>query len=530
VPRSLEQVIFKAMAKQKAERYADIGAFLTALGVSPIVPGYVHATIATSLPAHVPSPLPAPRAPLAIIKATNISDMSGKSNGHAAFIPGSERVDREQPGGPLSPVPSLPTVFEDVLWRPPAEYGGLPASADLPDANIIKHSKKSWSVRHKRLVAASIPLILLLILGSAFYAVSNVFGKPRVATASTATVTITPASKAVSAIFTISAVTGNPNASLQQVHARLLSFTLRRTETVPATGEGSATPVQARGTLTFFNDSTSPQPLSAGKVYTGRDGVQVTNDVGGIIPAGNPNTNPITWKSVTLPAHAILTGQAGNIKQGDVNIWTANGPKSSFVVENKAAFSGGQNAVYTFVQPGDLNNATNPVTAMLLRDVQTILQAQAQPGEELTGSPQCTSHVAYNHPPGSRAASVTASIIVTCTGEVYDQQAAQELAAKLLSQKIADSSLPTNKITVTVVQVRVDREGTVSLFVQATSGAFSDAQRQAFAKLIVGKSEQAAQTILGNQTGIKQVLIKISGGDGQTLPTNPAQITITVLS
>jgi hypothetical protein len=258
--------------------------------------------------------------------------------------------------------------------------------------------------------------------------------------------------------------------------------------------------------------------------------VQVTIDVAGTIPAGNPNTNPITWQSVTVPAHAVLTGQAGNIKQGDINILTANGSKSSFVVENKAAFSGGQDAVYTFVRPGDLNNATHLVTASLLRDVQTILQSEARPGEELTGSPQCTSHVAYNHPPGSRAASVTASITVTCNGEVYDQQAAQKLAAKLLSQKIADSSVPANRITVTVVQGRVDREGTVSLFVQATSGAFSDAQRQAFAKLIAGKSEQAAQTILKNQTGIKQVMIKISGGDGQTLPTNPAQITITVLS
>jgi hypothetical protein len=33
-----------------------------------------------------------------------------------------------------------------------------------------------------------------------------------------------------------------------------------------------------------------------------------------------------------------------------------------------------------------------------------------------------------------------------------------------------------------------------------------------------------------NQAGITQVLIQVSGGDGNTLPANPGRITIDVLS
>src|SRR5437868_15477609 len=91
-----------------------------------------------------------------------------------------------------------------------------------------------------------------------------------------ATVTITPTSKTVlSQAYTLYAVTRTPDASRHQVQGRLLSATFSQTRQVAATGEGTIPGVQARGSLTFYNDSTSPQSFAAGQIYTGQDGVKI---------------------------------------------------------------------------------------------------------------------------------------------------------------------------------------------------------------------------------------------------------------
>jgi hypothetical protein len=61
-------------------------------------------------------------------------------------------------------------------------------------------------------------------------------------------VTITPASKPVSGTFTLSAVTGTPDAAKQQVQARMLSVTTSaETKTVNATGQEHVAGTHASG-------------------------------------------------------------------------------------------------------------------------------------------------------------------------------------------------------------------------------------------------------------------------------------------
>ncbi|HEY7418467.1 MAG TPA: hypothetical protein VH593_25025, partial [Ktedonobacteraceae bacterium] len=55
---------------------------------------------------------------------------------------------------------------------------------------------------------------------------------------------------------------------------------------------------------------------------------------------------------------------------------------------------------------------------------------------------------------------------------------------------------------------------------------FSDAQKQTLAQLIAGKNVQAAQQALDAQPGVERATIQLFGG--QTLPSDPAKITIVV--
>ncbi len=78
------------------------------------------------------------------------------------------------------------------------------------------------------------------------------------------------------------------------------------------------------------------------------------------------------------------------------------------------------------------------------------------------------------------------------------------------------------------------KTGTILLLVKAQGTwiySFSDTQKKNMAKLIAGKTKAQAERILLKQTGVSAVTsIDIAGGNGNTLPTDYSQITITTAS
>jgi len=395
-----------------------------------------------------------------------------------------------------------------------------------------------------KLISVTLVILLLVGTGTVFawshLQTQHATNKPLAILPASAIVSITPAHNDVSTTYTISAVTGKPNTALNQVQARLLSsVSPTQSNTVSATGNGTIPATQAHGSLTFWNDSTSSKTFSAGMVFTDANGIQVVNDVGGTLLPGNPTTPQ--WTAVTVAAHVNQGGSVGNIKVIDINNWSPYGD-GYFVAQNDSAFSGGQSAQnYSFIQSSDVSNVAgvvNTLKSSLLASTQAAVTAQVGANETLLNAVQCSPDVTYNHKTGDRATSITASVIVTCRGEVYNQQAAKDMATRLLQRKIATapstSYTLTNTITTTVAHAQLsDAQGTIALLVKAESFGmfqFSDAQKQELAALILGKSEQEAQSILLNQTGISQVVIRLSGGNGHTLPTDLRHITLNVLN
>ncbi|HVB23297.1 MAG TPA: protein kinase [Ktedonobacteraceae bacterium] len=637
LPRSLEQVIFKAMAKKRTERYSSVAAFIAAL-IGDAQPEFSVSSQASHSLSSPLSPLPAPPPPVAIINTTTLPSAVSLSSSAPAVsqsmqsaqipatsvpmqsqsihapesmqataprlpvprIPASStqppvmRLDKNAPVKPFSPADSLPRAVADMptpsssphpsvgtdlsrppflhpsvgtdLSRPPSSYppyltemGINQASSDDDDsvpgrsiptslplipllgnssvtpaiAPVVSpvNSKPSWGSRRKLLTTAVILLIVLLITGSGLFAALKLFGKSASAM-STATVTIVPTNATQSGTYTITAVPGRPIASALQVQARLLSATVRQTNTVASSGVGTIPATVAQGTLTLYNDSTSPQSFAAGTIYTGSDGVQVISMQSAVVPAGDPKTNPPTWQSATVPARAAKVGSAGNIAKTDINVWKVNGIDSSYVVQNKTPFSGGRDTIYyPIVENSDLTSAVTPFTRMLLREAQTAVQAQVQPGEQSVAAARCTQQAIYNHQPGDHVAMVSATLTTTCTLETYDQQEALTLAIGLLRHRLTTggSNLLLPVFTATVLQAQVmDSKATISLLVKAVSTAFSAAQLQNMARSIAGKSSSDAQTALLRMKGVKQVTIYINNGDGQTLPADAPRISIIV--
>ncbi len=358
----------------------------------------------------------------------------------------------------------------------------------------------------------------------------------------TAQVAFVPAVVNLDKTYSITAVTGTPDPSQNQVQARSISnSTSWQTKTIQATGQGTIPGTQASGILTLINDSSSPQTYTAGTTYTGTDGVQVALSSDVTVPAGSPN--PETWGTTTVPAYAVSVGSSGNIPANDITTWISIGNENGYPtwveVYNTDPFSGGtDSSTYTYITQDDYNNAVSAAKQLVTSETasaQTAIADQVQSGESYADTIQCSPQTSYNHSSGDHVSSITASAMVSCSVEVYAQQAAFSLAQNLLKSSITiapnASFVLTENISTSLRQVQPGQGGTVTLLIEASSAGtyqFGSAQKQELASLIAGKSVQQAQAILQQQVGITQVSIQVHGNTSQMLPTEAAQITITV--
>jgi hypothetical protein len=388
-------------------------------------------------------------------------------------------------------------------------------------ASALRRSRRRW------LIALPIVLALLVIGYFVYQPLVNLIFVPA------ATVTITPASKDLRNTYTITAVTGTPDPAQHQVQARLLyAASSELAKTVNASGAGHTPATIATGTLTFYNSSTSPLTIPAGTVFTDSSGVEIVNARDASIPAGNP---PTVAQS-TVPAHAVYAGASGNIPAFAFNNvpCCANG----VFVQNGGAFSGGRDQQsYPYVEQSDIDEAASALESSLMPDVQAALQQQIQANEHLVSSSYCLPESSSDHAAGEQASTVTVTVMVGCTGEVYDQRAAQALAQELLvtdpAQHPGNGYVLVGTIATAVTQATADTKGSVSLLVHAEGRwvyQFNTAQRQALVKLIAGKSQKVAQSLLLQQEGVEKTTIHLFGGNGSTLPTDQSQITLAVLS
>jgi len=391
----------------------------------------------------------------------------------------------------------------------------------FPLASALRRSRRRW------LIALLIVLALLVIGYFVYQPIVNLIFVPA------ATITITPASKDMGTTYTITAVTGTPDPVQHQVQARLLyAASSALPKTVNASGAGHTLATIATGTLIFYNSSPSPVTIPAGTVFTDASGVEIVTARAASLPAGNP---PTVAQS-TVPAHAVYAGTSGNIPAFAFNNvpCCANG----VFVQNGGAFSGGRDQQsYPYVEQSDIDEAASALESSLMPGVQAALQQQIQANEHLVSSSHCLPESSSDHAAGEQASTVTVTVIVGCTGEVYDQRAAQALAQELLvtdqAQHPGNGYILVGTIATAVTQATADTKGSVSLLVHAEGRwvyQFNTAQRQALVKLIAGKSQKVAQSLLLQQEGVEKTTIHLFGGNGSTLPTDQSQITLAVLS
>lgn len=548
--QEIDSVVMRSLAKQPQERFASIRAFGNAFQQAVkeearvqtlSSPGdlKVNSNVIPTIPADAPDM----SAPVDVVAVTQVVGSDSQT-----FI-----KPENTPSTPLPQTLLIQTPQGDVRdiisFSPQVDK-----KDDQPPPFMQNSSLPARSRRRKRSFLALVAAILLgaaLISGAVFALPAltgaiagghtNAPASRQSTSATSASITIVPASKALQNTFAIQAVPGTPDKSKHQYQgARYLSSsTTSYSQTVNATGQGTIPGTHASGTVCIDNfDTSAPITLQAGSVYgntyPNAPFFHMVLDATESLP---PAPSSSTFSQVCGPAHALEVGTIGN------NIFNNNqfGTLTYSVFTNSSLrFTNGKDSQnYVAVQQSDINTAANALINANMPDAQQLLQSQLRAGEQFIGHPSCSPNVRANHRAGDNAPGVTVSVSFTCAGEVFEDSDARSFAAQLLAQQAItqlSSSYAAIGNTVTRIvseQVTDSQQGTVTIMVDAQGKwlyHFTETQKQSLAKLIVGKQKGEAQSILLEQTGIAQAQIQLSGGNGVTLPTDANRITIVVTS
>ncbi len=369
-----------------------------------------------------------------------------------------------------------------------------------------------------------IALALLLLLTTAVFG-GIAFSAPKLLTplknvlpkfAAQTTVNIVPDTKIENNSYLISGVQINPDASKREVSARVVSgSSASQSKTVNATGVKQTPAAVAKGSLTFINGSFSAFTVTSGTAIPLASGISIITDAPANIPATIPGGSQGT---TSVSAHASTSGTSGNIGARALDETCCSASNSVFVV-NPAPFSGGQDPQnYTFVQESDIQGATSALQPALVTQAQNALKSQIHSNEQVAGATTCLPSVVQNHNAGDKVSSVTVTVTVTCSAEVYDQKGTLALVTNLLKTK-ATNDYGTDYALVgnVVVQAQVQgvSSGIVNLLVSAKglwAYRFTDARQLELKKLIAGKSASEAVTILKSQRGVADASLAPNSG------------------
>jgi hypothetical protein len=263
----------------------------------------------------------------------------------------------------------------------------------------------------------------------------------------------------------------------------LAPVTLTRSLSTPTTGHGHQDARVARGTLIFYNGSSTPQYVPIGSVFTGSDGVKVATEQSTTVPAANlPAIG-----SMPVLAHALLPGSHGNIAAFDVDMALSPVLK----VRNEALFTNGREARdYKAVAQQDVSNVTSTVQKTLATAFTTAFPLR--PGEQAQPT-NCHTTTTANHTVGDEAQTVTLNDSETCSALAYNSQhlTSQATAAFTQTQPAANYHIVGN--------IQTALQSVTPLFVTISGKwgyTFSPDYEQLLAEKIAGDTPARARKYL----------------------------------
>ncbi len=527
IPRELDEVVRKAMAKRQDARYRTVAelraAFLAAIS-GPI--GIVQEEEDIPTMPDVPEPLAAHRMATTPLVEEPLPIVMPR------------RPTRSTALQPLAP-PQRPSVkLAPVAVQEAHDLYDLREKARVTEGvkHRVRTTEEPVRPKAKRLnialfaamivpIALIVLLIMPRILGISFFPSGfPVFGTPPVAT-----IFITAQSKIMQDryVLTASPQVKTPDLNTHTVPGRELKASATDSRSVQTTGTKTIAGAQARGTVELVNNSNNPVFIPAQTTLTSGSGAQFQTVQNVQIPPRDQGNR------LSVAAIAVTPGVSGNIAP-----FTLNGPccANGVTAHNTAAFSGGVNPqTVHVVSQADLDGVQSALQNNLQQQIGKQLQQQVGNDEGSVGQPNYTTSTSSDNPVGAQADQVRVSVTVTGKLTAYNRAAINSTASALLSNS-AQQTLKNYREqgTPTVGApsvVEVTRTGIIYLSVPVRGTwiyALSPQQINTWPQYIRGATSTAALAYLSTQPGVASVEIRLPFGTDH-LPTSMDEIRIALV-
>jgi serine/threonine protein kinase len=551
IPRELDAVVRKAMAKRPEDRYRNIAelrkAFLSAMrgsSTAPIPVPEEELVIEEVEEGDFTPPLKRVPTPLELQEPTRLQDSAPQPQlqdvALRSELSESEEEDSTQPErAPYRPRPEdIPIATQNDALKEPVQRTHaeeLPQGVahrvrktatqhitEEPEQLQVKRSPRPKSSRRTSiwaLVAGLVPLLLIALLliprvlgFSIFPAGFPILGAPPVAT-----IYITPRSKMLQDIYVLTASPQVKQANLitHTIPARILQGSASDSSTVPTTGTQNQGGAAAQGRVVFTNSGDTDVTVPNTLVLTAPSGARFQVMQSFTVPAQQDGRNG----KVTVTVIAIQPGVAGNIAPHTLDGICCNG---MLTVKNNDAFTGGADPQATrVVAQSDIDGARNSLLTKLKARILQQLRPQLQAGEVIAGQPSYQVTVSSSTPAGTQANQVQVNVGVVGQATAYSSVLATRTAAQLLSSYAMQSLGPNYQVqqgepsvsAPPTTQPGSNGSAYISISVHGlwiytlTAQQFSQWQQS-----IRGATTAAAQAYLEAQPGVATVQINLPFG------------------
>jgi serine/threonine protein kinase len=539
LPRELDLVVRRAMAKRPEERFKTVAelrtAFLNAMhgpvemlldddsDSEPEIEDVEDDDPALPFPEPLELPRPAPR-----------PRRTGAMPPAQAPVEIYEEETREPP---VQPRRLARNERPPVILREAREQVRNTDSVHMPRVRVTEEPV----VRRKRrlllpvLTSVLVTIILLgLVLAPKVLNVTILPAGLLPGSTNVATISIQLQQKDETNTFVLTASTSVQQTNLESrsIPARELQEKASSTKTVGTSGLRTINGTKATGTAIFTNPTGIPVTINP-------DAVFVANNISFHLP-----------EPLTIQAHqgnqdgqntglleALTEGDAGNIGPHALDGNTCC--NNAILVSNVQAFSGGKDPqVLKTVATTDIDGAKQLVQKDLQTQVQQKLQKRLRTNEVMAGAPTFNITTTPNVPVDGVADQVKVTVTIEGKVTVYNHTTAEEAARNLLinqAKRDLGQSYDAYKLQDNITLVKppeVSHQGNKVFLNVSVHGlwvyAITGEQVNQWQQAIKNTSKNVATAYLKSQPGVANVSIQMPTGGGEQLPAELENIRIDV--
>ncbi|MBA2679963.1 MAG: protein kinase [Ktedonobacteraceae bacterium] len=525
IPRELDAVVRKAMAKRPEERYSSVGELRAAFLAAVSGP--------TPTPIHNENILPDPPLPVGPMetlqqRTTKILNKRPVEPPEPIIMP--RRAPRTDSRPPIVAVREVRERVEK------AEKAERVYTTDTVRPRLRITEEPQQRRRHSLfpLLAAIVSLVLIALLVlprllgiSIIPANVPLVGSPTVATIS---ITAQTAPLQNTFLLTASPLAKAPDLDAHTIPDRVIRNAASDRATIPTTGIQTTPGARASGVLELSNDTDNAVTVQRGQEFSTGAGINVQLQQSVNVPA-HDNGHP---GKATAPASVVQPGSAGNIPANVLKTTCCN---DAVTIKNPAAFMGGTDSKTThYVTQADLDGVQTTISPRLQRQLSMQTQKQIVPDEVIVGQTNFKiTKVSSDRAVNDTVDTVTVSVNAEASTTVYRHSVVEQAAVVLLNRQAARTlssayQLQDKPTLVGIPSVQSSKDGIVHLNVSVRGTwvyAFTDQQLKQFRTPIKGATADLAKTYLKTQSGIANVDVRLPFGMDH-LPNSVDDITINV--